>query len=149
MKVHKAGGAPLHCCPRQEGRCPGGSQALESTQLTPPRYPTHSRKWTPPQYPDRTSDFRCGDASPLEAGSDFRLLGAGPSVPPAGGHVQPGEQKGVGLSPAGRRVYPGGGNPGAALGHQHSPVMHAPLLLAEPTSVQLRPLGYCPQPTVG
>lgn len=55
-----------------------------------------------------------------------------------------GEPKGVGLSPAGRRVHPGGENPGAAVGYQHSLAMHTPLPPVEPTSVQLRALGYCP-----
>ena len=111
----------------------------------PPRAGNGPRHSTPTGLP--TSGVET--PPPLEAGSDFRLLGAGPGVPPAGGHVQAGEQKGAGLSPAGRRVYPGGEEPGAAVGHQHSPVMHAPLLPAEPASVQLRPLGYCPQPTAG
>lgn len=115
----------LHCSPRQEGRCPGGSQALESMQLNPPRYPHRCRKWAPPHCSPTTSGVeRPAHQRRPAAASGF--WGAGPAVPPVGGHVQPGEQKGVGLSPAGRRVHPGGENPGAAVGHQHSPAITRP-----------------------
>lgn len=132
----------LHCGPRQEGRCPGGSQALGSMQLNPPRYPHRCRQWVPPHRSPTTSGVeRPAHQRRPAAASGF--WGAGPGVPPVGGHVQPGEQKGVGLSPAGRRVHPGGENPGAAVAHQHSPARHAPLPPAEPASVRLRALGYC------